>query len=176
MTASRRLVLTLGGGALATLTMAARIGAAAVEVIEMRGTERGDRVWFAPRGLAVATGTTLRFVNLDKGNSHTATAYHPALFDRRRRIPAGAQPWDSDFLLPDESFEVTLTAPGVYDYYCLPHEMAGMAGRIVVGDPADPGWEDASSDTEDVSPEVLASLPSAEDILARGRIGTELDG
>src|SRR5690606_41900168 len=113
-------------------SMAARIGAAAVEVIEMRGTERGDRVWFAPRGLAVATGTTLRFVNLDKGNSHTATAYHPALFDRRRRIPAGAQPWDSDFLLPDESFEVTLTAPGVYDYYCLPHEMAGMAGRIVV--------------------------------------------
>ncbi|MGK8236557.1 plastocyanin/azurin family copper-binding protein [Roseovarius sp. MS2] len=26
----------------------------------------------------------------------------------------------------DESFEVTLEVPGVHDYYCLPHEMAGM--------------------------------------------------
>lgn len=176
MTASRRLVLTLGGGALATLTMAARVQAATVEVIEMRGTARGDRVWFSPRGLAVAPGATLRFVNRDKGNSHTATAYHPANFDRRRRIPEGAEPWDSDFLLPDESFEVKLMVPGVYDFYCLPHEMAGMAGRIVVGVPADPGWEGPSSDAEDVSPEVLASLPSVADILAQGRVGTEVEG
>jgi plastocyanin len=28
---------------------------------------------------------------------------------------------------------VTLTVPGVYDYYCIPHEAAGMVGRIVVG-------------------------------------------
>ena len=30
-------------------------------------------------------------------------------------------------------FDVTLTAPGVYDYFCTPHEAAGMVGRIVVG-------------------------------------------
>src|SRR5690606_40665967 len=60
-------------------SMAARIGAAAVEVIEMRGTERGDRVWFAPRGLAVATGTTLRFVKDRKStrlnSSHVKISY-----------------------------------------------------------------------------------------------------
>jgi hypothetical protein len=29
--------------------------------------------------------------------------------------------------------------PGVYDYFCAPHEAAGMVGRIVVGKPAGPG-------------------------------------
>ena len=28
---------------------------------------------------------------------------------------------------------------GVYDYFCLPHEAAGMVGRIVVGRPGGPG-------------------------------------
>lgn len=173
MILSRRLALTLGGGALATLTLPARLLAGAVEVIEMRGSARGERVWFSPRGLSVAPGTTLRFVNRDKGNSHTSTAYHPALFDRKRRIPKAARPWDSDYLLPDESFEVTLTVPGVYDYYCLPHEMAGMTGRVVVGGPADPGWEGPSDDTADLQPEALSSLPPVEEILALGRVVTE---
>ena len=29
---------------------------------------------------------------------------------------------------------MTFTDEGVYDYYCVPHEHAGMVGRIVVGD------------------------------------------
>ncbi len=29
--------------------------------------------------------------------------------------------------------------PGVYDYFCMPHEAAGMVGRIVVGRPVGPG-------------------------------------
>ena len=170
MRPSRRMVLTLGGGALATLTMSVRVTAAPTEIIEMRGTARGERIWFAPRGLAVASGTTFRFVNRDPGNSHTSTAYHPDIFDRKRRIPEGAQPWDSDFLLPGESFEVTLTVSGVYDYYCLPHEMAGMVGRILVGQPTDQGWDGAAGDSDDLEPEALAGFPRMDDIIARGRI------
>jgi len=169
------MVLTLGGGALATLTMSLRATAAPTEIIEMRGTARGDRIWFSPRGLAVAPGTTVRFVNRDPGNSHTATCYHPAILERKRRIPAGAQPWDSDFLLPGDSFDVGLSVPGVYDYYCQPHEMAGMVGRIVVGQPDDPGWEGASADVDDMMPEALASLPAVADILRLGRIEPEAD-
>jgi hypothetical protein len=48
--------------------------------------------------------------------------------------------------------------------------MAGMVGRIVVGRPGDPGWEGPSSDNVDVTPEVLAALPSVDSILARGRV------
>jgi plastocyanin len=34
---------------------------------------------------------------------------------------------------------VKLTVKGVYDYYCAPHEMAGMVGRLIVGHPSGPG-------------------------------------
>ncbi len=170
---TRRHMLALGGGGLAALAAPRLARAGVAEVIEMTGTARGEQVWFAPQGLAVAPSTTLRFVNRDRGNSHTSTAYHPDLFGRPRRIPTGATPWNSDFLLPGESFEVTLEAPGVYDYYCQPHEMAGMVGRIVVGEPGDAGWEDASSDAGDLPEMALAAFPSVEAILAAGRVDVE---
>lgn len=173
MILARRRILAWGGGILATLSLPEIVRAGRVEVIEMRGTARGERVWFRPHGLAVEAGTTIRFVNRDPSNSHTATTYHPDNFDRIRRIPKAAHPWDSDFLLPDESYEVTLGVPGVYDYYCIPHEMAGMVGRIMVGDPGDADWEGPSTDTGDVSPEVLETLPAIEDIVERGRIEQE---
>jgi plastocyanin len=170
---TRRHVLALGGGGLVTLAAPPRARAATTEVIEMSGTARGEHVWFRPLGLAVAPGTTLRWMNRDGGNSHTATVYHPDLFGRPRRIPEGAQPWDSGFLLPDESFEVTLEQLGVYDYYCQPHEMAGMVGRIVVGRPGDPGWEDARGEPGDLPEAALAAFPPVEAILASGRVEAE---
>ena len=36
---------------------------------------------------------------------------------------------------------MTLTVEGVYDYFCIPHEHAGMVGRIVVGEATGPGAE-----------------------------------
>ena len=170
---TRRHVLALGGGGLAALAAPRLARAAGTEALEMRGTARGEQGWFAPGGLSVAPGTTLRWTNRDPGNSHTATAYHPDLFGRPRRLPEGAVPWDSGFLLPDESFEVTLERPGVYDYYCLPHEMAGMVGRIVVGRPGDPGWEEAAADPGDLPDEALMAFPAVEAILAAGRIDAE---
>lgn len=139
----------------------------------MRGTARGERVWFAPLGLAVAPGTVLRFVNLDPGNSHTATTYHPDLFDRPRRIPETATPWNSGYLLPDEVFEVTLDQPGAYDCHCLPHEMVGMVGRVVVGQPGDADWQEQVMDSGDLPEAALEAFPSAGAILAAGRIDTE---
>ena len=170
---TRRHLLALGGGGLAILAAPGLAQAAGTEVIAMSGTARGEHVWFRPQGLAVLPGTTLRFVNRDPGNSHTSTAYHPDLFGRPRRIPEGATPWDSGFLLPDEAFEVTLERSGVYDYYCQPHEMAGMVGRIVVGEPDDPSWEDASSESGDLPEIALAAFPSVQAILASGRIEAE---
>lgn len=171
MITPRRQFLAMGGGLGAALLFSPSMKAAPAVTIEMRGTSRGERIWFAPVGLAVSPGTTLRFVNRDKGNTHTATAYHPANFDRLRRIPANAAPWDTGFLLPGESAEIVLKVPGVYDYYCVPHEMAAMVGRIVVGKPSDAGFEGPAPATDDVTAEVLDSFPSVEAIIARRRIG-----
>ena len=167
MTHTRREILALGGGFAALATVAK----AGTEIeITMGGTARGEHVWFSPQGLAIASGTTLRFINQDAGNSHTATTYHSTILDRARRIPEKAKPWDSGFLLPGQSFAVTLTVPGVYDYYCQPHEMAGMVGRIVVGHPDDAGWQGPTPDNADLMPEVLVAFPSVEAILKAGSV------
>jgi plastocyanin len=136
MIPSRRHVLRIGGGLLAGL-VAPRLALAADPIeIRMQGKDDGSHVWFDPIGLHVEPGRTVRWINLDAGNSHTVTAYHPTNFDRPLRIPAAAEPWNSDYLLPGETFTVRLTVEGVYDFFCIPHEQAGMVGRIVVGDPS----------------------------------------
>lgn len=177
MTLTRRAVLgtalMMGGGLLATLAAPRRLFAGAPETIGMRSAGHGAHVWFAPIGLAIAPGTLVRFVNDSPGNVHTSTAYHPSIGGRPLRIPQDAEPWDSGFVMPKQSFEVTLTVPGVYDYYCKPHEMAGMVGRIVVGAPDTPGWSQASPETGGIPDVALANLPPVEALLRAGRVEPE---
>ena len=121
--------------------LGARLRSATVlEVIEMRSDAIGSRVWFDPIGLYVEPGATVRWIVRE--NVHTTTAYHPQNDHHPLRIPESAVAWDSGFLVhPGDHFDVTLTVPGVYDYYCMPHEAVGMVGRIVVGQPSGPGAE-----------------------------------
>src|SRR5690606_34344147 len=128
---------------------------------------QGAHVWFDPVGLLVAPGQTLLWRNDDRGNSHTVTAYHPDIGDRPLRWPAGADPFDSGYLLPGGSFSIMLTVPGIYDYYCVPHEHAGMVGRIIVaGGPHDP----AALENGDIPEVALAAFPAVDEILAKGRV------
>lgn len=128
----RRLLLSAGGGLLLS-AVAARRGLAADEIeIALSGTPTGSHVWFRPRGVLIRPGQAVRWVNRDAGNVHTATAYHPDN-GKPLRIPEGAKPWDSGYLMPNDAFVMVFDVPGVYDYYCIPHEQAGMVGRIVVG-------------------------------------------
>ncbi len=170
---SRRHLLRIGGGFLAGLALPASWALAAEDVVEIRmnGNADGSEVWYDPIGVLVRPGQTIRWINLDPGNSHTATAYHPRNFDHPLRIPEAVQPWDSDYLLPNERFEVRLTAEGVYDYFCVPHEVAGMVGRIIVGRPAGPGmrpFETSGIDAGGVPEAAQRAFPSVDAILRTG--------
>lgn len=171
MILTRRRLVEVGGVALATLVARGTKSAEARSVvgIDMKGRADGSHVWFDPIGLHILPGDTVRWTNGDAGNSHTATAYHPTFFDRPMRIPADAEPWDSDYLLPEESFSVTFGAEGVYDYYCVPHEHAGMVGRIVVGRPASPKY-DVGRGPAALPEAALAGFPSVEEILEKGMV------
>ena len=139
---------TIVGGAarnfLACLAGAAILGgagAAAAATVEVKlvQTPAGD-AYFDPAGIHIAPGDTVRWVQIS--GFHSVTAYHPRNGNHELRIPESAEPWDSDILLADypkrgATFEHVFTVQGVYDYFCKPHEMAGMVGRIVVGDPGD---------------------------------------
>jgi len=135
---TRRRFLTAGGLALAGVAVRRVVAAAPLVEIHMRATERGEEVWFDPIGVHVERGATVRWIV--QHDVHTTTAYHPRHDRHSLRIPDAAAPWDSGFLTqPGAHFDVTLTVEGVYDYYCQPHEAAGMVGRIVVGRPSGPG-------------------------------------
>lgn len=158
----------MGGGIAAALTLGP-VSARADDPIEivMGGRTDGSHVWFDPVGLFIEPGQTVRWINRDAGNSHTATAYHPDIFEKPRRIPEGAAAWDSDYLLPEEAFSITLTEPGVYDYYCVPHEHAGMVGRIVVGS-ADPrGWTQGPKAAAGLPEVALRAFPPVDEIIKK---------
>ena len=168
----RRHFLRGSGALVAALPFAPALAAGnpAVE-ITMTGRRDGSKVWFDPYGVLIRPGQSVRWINRDKANSHTATAYAPENDDHPRRIPDGAAAFDSDYLLTDESFEVTLEVPGVYDYYCIPHEMAGMVGRIVVAEPGQTGF--APYPDDDLEQVIRDGFPSLADILAHGPLRHE---
>ena len=182
ITSSRRDFLKSSALTLAGLGVAPfhgmRFGyAASMEVIEMRSDTLGARVWFDPIGLFVEPGTRVRWIV--RKNVHTTTAYHPKNDKHSLRIPEGAVPWDSGYLVqPGMHFDVTLTVPGVYDYYCTPHEGAGMVGRIVVGtshgpgaDPFDYFVDKPGTDGWRVVPDAArVAFPSIARILAERRV------
>ena len=171
---TRRTLLTAGGLALAGLAVRRVVRAAPPVEIRMRATERGEEVCFDPIGVHVERGATVRWI-VDH-DVHTTAAYHPANDRHSLRIPEAAQPWDSGFLTQKGAhFDVTFTVEGVYDYYCMPHEEAGMVGRIVVGKPSGPGalafdYFKGRSGTEGWKPVPLAAqqaFPSVSTIMAQ---------
>lgn len=166
--AGRRRVLLAGGGLVLAALVAPGGRAAGVIEVRMSGTANGSRVWYRPRGLLVEPGQIVRWINDDAGNSHTSTAYHPANH-KALRIPRGAKPWDSGFLLPKESFELRFEIPGVYDYFCLPHEAAGMVGRIIVGR-VDPAMKPYADTDAQLPAAAVAQFPTVAAILEGRRV------
>ncbi len=180
MILARRRLLRLGG---VFTILPAEVSAAEEPVtIHMRSDADGGHVGFDPVGLMIQPGRTVRF--LCKANYHTTAAYHPANGNHSLRIPRTARPWSSEVLQPGERFEVTLNVPGVYDYFCMPHEEAGMVGRLIVGQPIGPGsqpfdWFKGRTEGRDWLPVPAAAravFPSIGDIMRRGTVPGRLIG
>lgn len=78
---------------------------------------------FVPAQVAIKVGGKVEWDNT--GNAiHSVTANTP--------LPAGAQTFDSGFIMPGAKFTHTFTVPGTYHYVCLPHANSGMVGVVVV--------------------------------------------
>jgi plastocyanin len=90
--------------------------------------------YYQPTGLAIETGDVVAFRFATPG--HTISAYHPYA-GRQQRIPErgdGELAWfSSPYLGGGATWLYQFDTPGVYDYYCGPHEIFGHVGRIVVG-------------------------------------------
>ncbi len=70
--------------------------------------------------VVVGVNNTIEWVN-DDSVAHTVTSF---------QVPTGASTFNSDLILPEKTFTVTLTGPGVYKYFCAWHNW--LAGVITV--------------------------------------------
>jgi plastocyanin len=94
--------------------------------------EMTDEMTFEPDLLTIETGQSVIWRNAGT-MVHTTTA-DPDKAQRLEHVslPEGAAGWDSGLLRAGESWRHTFEVPGEYTYFCIPHESAGMVGRIVV--------------------------------------------
>jgi plastocyanin len=172
---ARALVLAcLAGAAVLGPAWPALAGRVEIKLVQ---TPEG-RTYFDPVGVHIAPGDTVRWVQVS--GFHSITAYHPANDNHELRMPPAAQPWDSDILLGQSpnangTFERVFSVPGVYDYFCKPHELAGMVGRIVVGEPGDgPGTKPfgyAPNEHWKPVPEAARKvLPPVAEIVQKGKV------
>lgn len=96
--------------------------------VKVLGTAEDAR--FEPAVIQIQPGDVIRFEVVE--GLHTVTAYHPG--NRRpQRIPENARSFDSGMLTAGKIWFLTVDETGVYDYFCLPHERMGHAGRIISG-------------------------------------------
>jgi plastocyanin len=108
---TRAKMLVAGIGALLLVQ-----GASAAAAQMQAGAEVPVRAFaYEPTTLTVAVGTTVTWTNLDPV-AHTVTDIHQA--------------WDSGLFEENGTFSMTFTAPGTYQYYCVPHPM--MIGTVEV--------------------------------------------
>ena len=138
---SRRAFLRGAGAAGgAGVAVAGVTGAASGQEEATHRIEMTDGLVFDPDSLTVAPGDTVVWETVGSVG-HSVTAYEDEL-------PEGVEFWSSGDLdseqaardaYPDEgdvasgdTYEHTFETEGVYDYFCVPHEAAGMVAELEV--------------------------------------------
>ncbi len=132
MVTRRALLKTLGGltlaGALAPQARAAgRTHTVTMHIEGVAGRELPE-FYFEPGRLWRRPGDAVRWEAYSP--HHTVTAYHRQ-HGKAHRVPDGVGPFSSPVVPIGEAWEMTFHIPGVYDYWCAPHEQYGMVGRLV---------------------------------------------
>lgn len=123
---SRRAFVTSTG--VSTVLWLAGCGGETAPVVLM-----DDELRFLPEVLTIQAGQTVTWRNTSDRMVHTATG-DPALAGDPAHIvlPPGAVAWHSGLIPGQAEWGMAFTIPGEYHYICLPHEQAGMLGRLIV--------------------------------------------
>jgi plastocyanin len=94
---------------------------------------------FSPEEFTVKVGDALEWKS-SGGGAHTVTAYGDSLPDGAEFFASGGARSEQDarddlsggLLTEGETYSVTFSEPGTYEYFCIPHEQVGMTGTIIV--------------------------------------------
>lgn len=139
----RRVYLATVGGALTTglagCVTAADLGIGGYDDHDI-GMTRNE---FTPDEYQASVGDTVVWKNTGS-ELHTVTAYEHALPDGADFFASGGyeteqearDAWNSEFgggMDARDTFEHTFEVPGVYSYFCIPHEMDGRDTAWMLG-------------------------------------------
>lgn len=93
-----------------------------------------NQLTYSPETVRIRVGETVRWRNTSDV-LHTVTA-DPARAANRDNVglPEGAETFHSGDMAPGAVFEHTFRVAGTYRYICVPHELAGMIGTVIVTD------------------------------------------
>lgn len=99
---------------------------------ESHVVEMNDQLKFDPETITVKVGDSVTWTTTG-AVPHTSTC-DPTKASNEANIslPDGAEPWDSGNVNQGEEFSYTFEVAGEYKYICVPHELAGMVGTVVV--------------------------------------------
>ncbi len=91
-----------------------------------------DLLKFMPARVTIKVGQTVEWKNTSV-LVHTVTADPKLAVNKEHvRLPKGAKPFNSGNIAPDATFSHKFTVPGLYRYFCIPHEATGMVGEVLV--------------------------------------------
>lgn len=102
--------------------------AAGPVIIQMRDTPPS----FYPAKVTVKAGQAVEWKNI--GNTIHGATDSPEMAVQKADVtePVGVKPFDSGFVPPGRTYMYTFNKSGTYKYVCVPHEMAGIKGEIIV--------------------------------------------
>ncbi len=121
-------IAAFAAGAGAALTACgAATGASSGPVIEM-----GALSVFTPARLTIKVGETVTWRNKSSIVHSVTTDPRKLIRPESARSPEGVAPWDSGTIRAGTSWSRTFDVPGEYRYCCVPHEIAGMVGLLIV--------------------------------------------
>lgn len=149
-TTRRQHLRTIGAAAAAVtaLPLAGCSGGGGSEPTETSGdggdgsvtVDMTDELVFDPAEIEVPAGTTVVWENVGSVG-HSVTAYEDGIPDGAAYFASGgfdseqaardAYPQEGD-IPGGESYEHTFETAGTYEYFCIPHESAGMIGTVTV--------------------------------------------
>ena len=122
----------LGGIVLAFGVAAAQPAVAEEHIVRVISDYKNLRMYFSPKMITIQPGDTVTWVN-EVDEHHNVLSFPDG-------FPKGAERFISDDLTKaDQSWSMTYTVPGTYQYHCLPHLPMGMQGLVIVGRPSTDG-------------------------------------
>ena len=127
-----------GGVAAAAAAGSAAVGTAGAQTSHT--VDMTDGLVFDPDGLTIAPGDTVVWETVGSVG-HSVTAYEDGIPDDAEYFASGgleseqaarnAYPQEGD-VASGETYEHTFEVEGEYEYFCIPHESAGMVASITV--------------------------------------------